>query len=148
MILGDICYLQWYFKETFLNNRWFTSNCKVKIARFYRFFIVDFRRPCWWTKTVYQYGVSIQSSTKVHETFRQITQKLWATKTWNLDKSFIFESFITFHFLGFFHWTVSNLFFCCVTVKTIYSPRYLCKCHHLEFWWREHKPASPLPPLA
>ena len=36
------------------------------------------------------YGVSLQNSTKVHETFRQITQKLWATKTWNLDKSFIF----------------------------------------------------------
>ena len=24
----------------------------------------DFRRPYWWTKTVYQYGDSIQSSTK------------------------------------------------------------------------------------
>ena len=35
------------------------------------------------------YGVSLQSSTKVHETFRQITQKLWATKTWDLDKLFI-----------------------------------------------------------
>ena len=32
------------------------------------------------TKTVHQYGVSIiQSSTKVRETFRQITHKLWAT---------------------------------------------------------------------
>ena len=28
-----------------------------------------------------QYGVSTQSSTKVRETFRQKTQKLWATKT-------------------------------------------------------------------
>ena len=27
------------------------------------------------------YGVSIQSSTKAHEMFGQITQKLWATKT-------------------------------------------------------------------
>ena len=27
------------------------------------------------------YGVSMQSSTKVREMFRQITQKLWATKT-------------------------------------------------------------------
>ena len=41
--------------------------------------------PYWCTKTVHQYGISIQSSTKVHETFRQITQKLWATKTWDLD---------------------------------------------------------------
>ena len=40
-------------------------------------------------KTVLQYDVSIQSSTKVRETFRQITQKLWATKTWDLDKLFI-----------------------------------------------------------
>ena len=40
----------------------------------------------WWTKMVHQYGLSIQSSTKEHETFWQITQKLWATKTWNLDK--------------------------------------------------------------
>ena len=28
--------------------------------------------------------------------------------------------FYNIHFRGFFHWTVSNLFFCCVTVKTIY----------------------------
>ena len=41
-------------------------------------------------KTVHQYGVSIQSSTKVRETFRQITQKLWGTKTWNVDKLFIY----------------------------------------------------------
>ena len=27
---------------------------------------------------------------KVRETFRQITQKLWATKTWDLDKLFIY----------------------------------------------------------
>ena len=36
----------------------------------------------WCTETVHQYGVSIQSSTKVREKFRQIAQKLWATKTW------------------------------------------------------------------
>ena len=43
----------------------------------------------WCTKTVHQYGVSIQSSTKVRETFRQITQKLWATKTWDLKISLL-----------------------------------------------------------
>ena len=37
-----------------------------------------------------RYGVSIQSSAKVRETFRQITQKLWATKTWDLDKLFMY----------------------------------------------------------
>ena len=31
--------------------------------------------------------------------------------------------FYKIHFLGFFHWTVSNLFFCCVTVKTIYTDK-------------------------
>ena len=36
---------------------------------------------------------------------------------WRLHKN-LYKS--AFHFLGFFHWTVSNLFFCCVTVKTIY----------------------------
>ena len=36
---------------------------------------VDFRRPYWWTKTVHRLWRLIQSSTKVHETFRQITQK-------------------------------------------------------------------------
>ena len=35
-------------------------------------------------------GVSIESSTKMRETFRQVTQKLWATKTWDLDKLFIY----------------------------------------------------------
>ena len=30
------------------------------------------------------------TSSKVRETFRQITQKLWATKTWDLDKLFIY----------------------------------------------------------
>ena len=33
------------------------------------------------TKTVHQYGVSIQSCAKVCEMFQLITQKLWATKT-------------------------------------------------------------------
>ena len=42
---------------------------------------VDFRRRYWCTKTVHQYGVSTQSSTKVRETFRQKTQKRRTTKT-------------------------------------------------------------------
>ena len=31
-----------------------------------------------------------------------------ATKAWDLDKLFVYYSFITFHFVGFFYWTVSN----------------------------------------
>ena len=60
--------------------------------------------------------VSIQSSTNVRKMLRQITQKLWAIKTWDLDKLFIYWSFITFHFLGFFHWTVCNIFFAAVFI--------------------------------
>ena len=41
-----------------------------------RWFFVDFRRPYLCTTTVHKYDVSIQSSTKVRETSRQITQKL------------------------------------------------------------------------
>ena len=34
------------------------------------------------------YGASIQSSIRVRETFRQITQKLWAAKTLEFEKLF------------------------------------------------------------
>ena len=47
---------------------------------------VDIWWPYWCTKTVHQCGFSIQRSTKVRGTFRQITQKLWATKTWDLGQ--------------------------------------------------------------
>ena len=53
----------------------------------------------------------VSGGQKVRETFRQITQKLWATKTCDLDKLFIYYSFIAYHFLGFFQWTVSNVIF-------------------------------------
>ena len=65
------------------------ASARVKRKSFYRnipHVFVDFRRPYWHPKTVHQYGVSIQSSTKLRETFRQITQKLRATKTWDFDK--------------------------------------------------------------
>ena len=35
----------------------------------------------------------------------------------DVEKLFMYYSFISFRFIGFFHWTVSNLFFCRVTVK-------------------------------
>ena len=37
-----------------------------------------------------KYGVSIQSCKKVREMFRQVTRKLWATETWDLDELFIY----------------------------------------------------------
>ena len=54
----------------------------------------------WCTKTLHQYGVSIQSSTKVRETFWQITQKLLTTKTWELDELFIYSLLKHFIFLA------------------------------------------------
>ena len=44
-------------------------------------------------------------------------------------------SLITFHCLGFFHWTVFNLFFRCLTVKTIYRD---CLLIFLNYWLRGH----------
>ena len=102
------------------------ASSRVKRKSFYRkselqmFLLIssgDIDAPKQYTNN---YGVSIQNSAKVREKFRQITQKLGATKTWDFDKLFIYLSFTTFHFLGFFHRTVSNLIFSCVTVKTIY----------------------------
>ena len=62
------------------------ASSRVKRKSFYRKselqnVFVDFPWPYWWTKTVHQYGVSMQSSTEVREIFRQITQKLWAKKS-------------------------------------------------------------------
>ena len=54
------------------------------------------------------------------ERFGNSCQKLLATKTLDLDNLFMYQSFIKFNFLGFFHWKIFNLLFCCVTVKTIY----------------------------
>ena len=75
------------------------ASSRVKRKSFYRkselqiFLLISgghIGAPKWYTKTVHQYGVSIQNSTKERETFRQITQKLWATNTWDLDKLFIY----------------------------------------------------------
>lgn len=52
----------------------------------------------------------VQCSTKVHETFQQITQKLCATKTWDLEKLLYISFLITCHFLGSFYLVVSHLF--------------------------------------
>ena len=50
--------------------------------------------------------------------------------------------FYNFIFLCLFHWTASNFFFLLrdsendlFTAISVYFK----KCHHLEFWWREHK---------
>ena len=66
------------------------ASSRVKRKSFYRkselhmFPLISGGHLCF--KTVHQYGVSVQCSTKVHETFPPITQKLSATKTWDLEK--------------------------------------------------------------
>ena len=105
------------------------ASFRVKRKSFYK--KVNSRGFCWFPaailvdQTVHRYGASIQSSTKVRGTFRQITQKLWVTKTWDLEKLFIYYSFITSHFLGFFHRTVSN--FLCVSCLLRDSVNELCQ---------------------
>ena len=79
--------------EDMLMRKYASSQEKKK--SFYRkrelqMFLLISRRPFWFTKTIHQYDVSVQSSTKVRETFRQKTQKLWATKIWDLEKLFIY----------------------------------------------------------
>ena len=49
-------------------------------ASYFRFARFNMSPP-YYLRAWYRLGVSIQSYTKVCETFRQITQKLWATKT-------------------------------------------------------------------
>ena len=56
------------------------------------------------------HGVPIQSSVNLRETFR-------SAQTWDLGMLYIYESSVTFQFLGFFRSTVSKLFFHCATVK-------------------------------
>ena len=43
--------------------------------------LADLQRPCWCTKVVHQYGISIQSSIKLREMSWQITQKWRTTET-------------------------------------------------------------------
>ena len=57
---------------------------------------VDFRPPYWWTKVVHQHGDSIQNSTKLRATLRQITQKRCITQTWDLERLFMYKSSTTF----------------------------------------------------
>ena len=62
----------------------------------------------------------------------KIYKVAWNVSANNSETVFIYKSFTAFHFLGSFHWTVSNLFFCCVTVKTIYCLNlFLCGCFSL-----------------
>ena len=113
------------------------ASSRVKRKSFYRkselhmFLLISGGHLC--TKTVHQYGVSIQCSTKVHETFRPITQKLSATKTWDLEKLLVSQSFITFHFLAFFHLTVSNVLVAWPWKRSILS--LFPTCQALAWFW-------------
>ena len=56
--------------------------------------------------------------------------------------------FYNFIFLCLFQWTVSNFFLLRDSENDLFTAIsvYFKKCHHLEFWWRKHKPAAPSPP--
>ena len=103
-----------------------------------------FPRPYWCTKTVHQYGVSIQNSTKVRETFRQITQKLWATKTWDLEKLFKKLVFYNmsfswllppdgFQFIFFVAWQWKRSILACVSISLPSLHDYDVKVSNFKF---------------
>ena len=62
------------------------ASSRVKRKSFYE----KSELPMFLLISIHQHGVSMQSSTKGSETFRQITQELWATKTWDLEKLFLY----------------------------------------------------------
>ena len=53
--------------------------------------------------------------------FGKLLRNYWPQRPETWTNCLYIESFITLHFLSFFHRRVSNLIFCCVTVKTIYT---------------------------
>ena len=82
---------------------------------------VDFRRPYWCTMTVPQYGVSIHSSIKVREMFRQVTQKLYGGPQRLGQTVYIFVfSFSWFLSLDGFQFIFCAVFIVLLTVKAIY----------------------------
>ena len=65
---------------------------RSKVSKFYIFYTI-LRPPCCWSKEIHQHG----------------------------GESIFYPSSITLQFLSFIHWMVHDLFFRCVTVKTISS---------------------------
>ena len=65
--------------------------------------------------------VSKLGSVNLPKTFQWISEVREHTETQNVKKCLFFLSPITLQFLNFIHWIVLDLFFHCVTVKTIYS---------------------------
>ena len=65
---------------------------RSKVSKFYIFYTI-LRPPCCWSKEIHQHG----------------------------GESIFYPSSITLQFLSFIHWMVHDLFFRCVTVKTICS---------------------------
>ena len=56
----------------------------------------------------------------LYKTLQQIFEVWKPTETQNLDKFTFYLSPIKLQFLDFIHWIVLDLFFRCMTVKTIY----------------------------
>ena len=63
----------------------------------------------------------ILGSVNFCKTFRRISEVWGNAQAQNVDKCLISLSSITSQICSFMHWIVFDLFFCCVTVKTIYN---------------------------
>ena len=88
-IITCLCHVMWLNSNSIFL-RAYSLGMESTICLCARMLVLEWKKKSFYieklnSKTVHQYGVSTECSTKVRETFRQITQKLWATKTWDLD---------------------------------------------------------------
>ena len=78
---------------------------------------------CWFPAAMHQNYQQKRLRTKLYKGAWNVSadnSEIVGHKDLRLRKIVYVFVFYNIHFLGFFHWTVSNLFYCCVTVKTIY----------------------------
>ena len=71
---------------------------------------VNSRCFCWFPAAIFVY----QNCTKIWRLHTKLYYGAWNTVgpiDLRLGQLFIYQSIVTFHFLGFFHWTVSNSYF-------------------------------------
>ena len=89
-----------------------------------RAFIVKVNSRCWcyrwflvaifvYQNSIHEYGVSIYKVYNGAWNVSANNSEAVGHIDLRLVKLFIYQSFVTLHFLGFFHWTVFNLFFFC-----------------------------------
>ena len=72
---------------------------------------------CWFLTVILVH----QNGTPIWRLHTQLYKGAWNASANNSET--VGHKDLNISFLGFFHWTVSNLFFCCMTVKTIYTQK-------------------------